>query len=111
MIKLKDLRKEHGYSQSRVAAMLGITQQAYANYEREARQADYNTLVKLSKIFGVSIDYILGNTEDPRINSLDTELQGVAFALYGETKDLSDEQKQDILDYVKFKKQQWGASE
>lgn len=111
MIKLKDLRKETGYSQKQVADMLGITQQAYANYEREARQADYTTLGKLSKIFGVSIDYILGNAEEPQGSILDKELQGISFALYGETKDLSDEQKQDILEYVKFKKSQWGASE
>lgn len=111
MIKLKDLRKESGYSQAEVASMLGITQQAYANYEREARQADYGTLGKLSRIFDVSIDYILGNTEDPKADSADIELQGISFALYGETKDLTDEQKQDILDYVKFKKSQWGASE
>ena len=111
MLKLKDLRKKQGYSQTQIAAMLGITQQAYANYERGARQADYGTLSKLSKHFGVSIDYILGNTEEPQTAILDQELQGVSFALYGETKDLTDEQKQDILDYVKFKKQQWGASE
>lgn len=110
MIRMKDLRKEQGYSQIQVATMLGITQQAYANYERGARQADYETLSKLSNFFGVSIDYILGNTDDPNAPTLDQQLEGVSFALYGETKDLTEEQKQDILDYIKFKKQQWKTS-
>ncbi len=61
MIKLKELRTLKGLSQADIALKLEITQQAYANYEREARQADYNTLKKLSAIFGVSIDYILDN--------------------------------------------------
>ncbi len=37
---------------------------------------------------------------------LNAQLQGIDFALWGEVKELSDAQKQDILDYIKFKKQQ-----
>ena len=59
MNRLKELRNSHKLSQAEVAKKLGITQQAYANYERGVRQADYNTLKKLSDIFSVSIDYIL----------------------------------------------------
>ncbi len=176
MIRLKELRTEAGYSQVEVASKLGITQQAYANYERGARQADYESLKKLSEIFGVSVDYILDKESDsaeeikeaqkrtkelyeeadPNINDLEKalgvnyasfrtwyngigdclnnkissiadffgvstdylfgrtdersnvndELKGVAFALYKETKDLTDGEKQDILDYIRFKKQQ-----
>lgn len=103
MVQLKGLRNKIGLSQAAVAEKLGITQQAYANYERGARQPDLEMLVKLSALFNVSVDYIVGKTDiiDP-----DKELQGIDFALYGETKDLTDEEKQDILSYIRFKKAQ-----
>lgn len=106
MIKLKKLRTEKKLSQKDIAEYLGITQQAYANYERQARQADYDTLKKLSNFFDVSVDYLLGQTDAPQTLSLDEQMEGIEFALYGEMKDLTDEQKQEILDYVRFKKQQ-----
>ena len=64
----KSLRKTNNLSQAEVAKKLGITQQAYANYERGVRQADYETLSKLSAIFDVSIDYLLGRTDNPNAN-------------------------------------------
>lgn len=105
MVRLKELRNKIGLSQSAVAEKLGITQQAYANYEREARQPDLDMLLKLSDLFGVSVDYILGKED---VSPLDKELQGIDFALYGETKDLTDAEKQDILSYIRFKKSQRG---
>ena len=38
--------------------------------------------------------------------TLDEQLEGVEFALWGEVQDLSDDEKQDILDFIKFKKSQ-----
>ncbi len=58
-MNIKKLRLEKGLSQKDVAKYLGVTQQAYANYERGARQADYSTLEKLAVFFNVSIDYLL----------------------------------------------------
>ena len=60
MTDWKSLRKNLNLSQADVARQLGITQQAYANYERGVREADYNTLNKLAAIFNVSTDYLLG---------------------------------------------------
>ncbi len=63
-MNIKKLRLEKGLSQEYVAKYLGVTQQAYANYERGARQADYSTLEKLSTFFDVSIDYLLDDSLD-----------------------------------------------
>lgn len=105
MMRLKELRNEIGLSQAAVAEQLGITQQAYANYEREVRQPDLEMLLKLSSFFNVSVDFLLGKNDGAGI---DEELQGVDFALYGETKDLTEDEKQDILSYIRFKKSQRG---
>lgn len=104
MNRLRELRTSKGMSQLEVATELGITQQAYANYERGARQADYNTLKKLSDIFDVSIDFILCKTDIS--TPLTEQLSDQEFALWGELHDLDDDEKQDILDYIKFKKSQ-----
>lgn len=62
MKNLKELRAAKGYTQVEVAEMLGVTQQAYANYERGVREADYASLLQLAEIFNVSVDYLLGRT-------------------------------------------------
>lgn len=66
MIKLKELRTQKGCNQTDVAKVLGITQQAYANYETEKRQPDHETLTKLADFFNVSVDYLLGRTDVPQ---------------------------------------------
>ena len=104
MLNLKSARLAKGLNQQDVANYLGISQPAYANYERGARQADYETLKKLSDYFGVSVDYLLGKEE--KTPTIDEQMNDIEFALYGEVKDLTDEQKQEILDFVKFKKLQ-----
>ena len=74
MNNLKHIRELANYTQSYVADCLGITQQAYANYERGVRQPDNTMLKKLADLFGVSVDYILGRTEDPNYIDPDDEL-------------------------------------
>lgn len=59
MLRLKELRDKKAVSQDEVAKFLGITQQAYANYERGARKPDPDTIVKLAEYFNVTTDYLL----------------------------------------------------
>lgn len=49
--------------QKDVAALLGIDRTTYAKYESGASEPNYETLLKLAEIFGVSTDYILGRDE------------------------------------------------
>lgn len=59
MENLKYLRKEAGLSQQQMADTLGISQQAYANYENNKREPDRQTIIKLANYFDVSTDFIL----------------------------------------------------
>ena len=63
-MNLKKLRLEKGLNQEDVAKYLGVTQQAYANYERGARQPDYAMLQKIADFFNVSIDYLIDDSID-----------------------------------------------
>lgn len=58
---LKNLRKRKYLTQGEVAKQLNITSSAYSNYEQGTRVPDILTLKKLSIIFGVSLDVLLGD--------------------------------------------------
>ena len=77
MNNLTLLRKEKGLTQKDVADHLGISRQAYANYEAQNREPDINTLKSLSEFFGVTIDYILGN------ESSRSKTKGIKIPVYG----------------------------
>ncbi len=102
--RLSKCRQDKNMSQTAVAEKLSITRQAYNHYETGQRQPTQETLSQLADLFGVSVDYLLGRTDEPIPQSLDEQLDGIEFALLGEVKDLTDEEKQDILDFVKFTK-------
>lgn len=105
MLRLKELRIKHGLSQIELAKKFNVAQNTVSNWENGSRQADYETLNNLANLFNVSVDYILGRTDNPQQN-IDQQLEGIEFALYGEIKELTEEEKQDILNFVKFTKSQ-----
>ncbi len=58
--RLRELRLERGWKQGQVAGRLGVTASVVSAYENGLRQPSYEVLVKLSQIYGVSSDYLLG---------------------------------------------------
>ncbi|MBO9598362.1 MAG: helix-turn-helix transcriptional regulator [Cohnella sp.] len=60
--RLRALRHQKNISQGEVARYIGITRSAYSHYEINNRQPVYETLIKLSAYFDVSLDYIIGGT-------------------------------------------------
>ena len=62
--RLKQLRKERKISQLQLAFDLNMNQNTISRYENLERQADYDTLIRFADYFGVSIDYLLGRTEN-----------------------------------------------
>ena len=64
MIKnLRQLREENRISQQRLAEMLNTSQQSIFKYEKTTSEPDIATLIKLADIFGVSVDYLIGNSD------------------------------------------------
>ena len=52
-----------GISQQKLADMLSVSQQAVFKYEKTGNEPDISTLIRLSEIFDVSVDYLIGNTD------------------------------------------------
>ena len=64
MLKLlKTLRAQSGMTQQEVAHRLGITRQAYSNYEAGLREPDYGTLCALADLFDCTADRLMGRPE------------------------------------------------
>ncbi len=67
MFRLKELREKRGMSQVRLAIELDLNQNTISRYESGAREADYRTLIAIADYFDVSLDYLLGRTDNPMI--------------------------------------------
>lgn len=67
MIRLKELRMRRGISQIRLAMELSMSQNSISRYENGEREADYDTLIAFADYFGVSVDYLLGRTDNPKM--------------------------------------------
>lgn len=61
--KLKNLRIQKKLTQKQVADRIGLAISAISSYEAGTRYPSYEVLVKLSRIYHVSTDYLLGMTE------------------------------------------------
>lgn len=57
--RLKQLRSERKLTQGQVAMMVGVTRSTLSTYENQTRCPSYDILVSLSRVYGVSTDYLL----------------------------------------------------
>lgn len=65
--RLRLLRKKGGMSQKQVAERFGITTVGYQNYEGGRRTPSFNMLAALADFFNVSLDYLFGRTDNPKV--------------------------------------------
>lgn len=61
---VKELRKEKKLTQKQLAVALGISATCYAGYEQGYREPNIEMIKKMSDFFGVSVDYLLGRSDD-----------------------------------------------
>jgi len=99
--------------QKDVAKKIGITESGYGYYEQGKRTPDSIMLNKIASLYKVSTDYLLGNTNvrDSESFTIDEELQELlcdpdTLVAFKDFKNLSDADKQEIINFIKFKKQQ-----
>ena len=62
-MRLKELRKEKGISQVKLAMNLCVYQNTISRYENGEREAGYDMLIKIADYFNVSVDYLLERTD------------------------------------------------
>ena len=62
--RIRDLREDQDLNQTQVASMLGMSQTGYSKYETGENDIPTAVLIKLSRFYNTSIDYLLGETAE-----------------------------------------------
>lgn len=62
--RLKNLRIERGYNMKETARLLGIPYTTYVGYEKNEREPNSEILIQLADFFGVTVDYLVGRSDD-----------------------------------------------
>ena len=74
--KIQKLRKEAGLSQEELSYRLGVSRQAISKWERDNGYPETEKIVRMSKMFNVSLDYLL-NEEDTKKPETSPEEEGI----------------------------------
>ena len=63
-VRWKQLRLDKQLRQEQVARLVGVSKGAISAYETDIRQPSYDVLIRLANLYRVSVDYLLGRTDD-----------------------------------------------
>ena len=103
--RLKELRKQAHLTQVEIAGKLGIGQSSYADWERGKKKPTQENLVKIAHILNVSIDYLVGNSDE---NLKEDELDNVELLFRMNSKGLTDEEKaifkKELIEFMEERK-------
>ena len=101
--RLKELRKQAHLTQVELAKRLGIGQSSYADWERGKKKPTQDNLVKIAQVLNVSVDYLVGNSEE---NSDDLDNIELLFRM--NSKGLTDEEKgifkKELIEFMEERK-------
>ena len=108
--RLKKLRKDSGFTQVDVAEKLGISQPAYASWERGVKKPTQDNLVKIAQVLNVSVDYLVGNLQETS-----DELDNIELLFRMNSKGLTDEEKEifkkELIEFMRKRKKAFGTRE
>ena len=64
--RIRDLREDKDMTQTEIAKMLGMSQTGYSKYETGENDIPTAILIQLARFYQTSIDYLLGETNNPK---------------------------------------------
>lgn len=91
-MRLKELRIKKGLSLLELSLLVGVSDQTISNWERGKNEPNIENIIKLANIFNVSIDYLLGRTDNE--SNLDSIFMNAEYMD-------ADELRKIVLDYLK----------
>lgn len=103
-VNMRALRKKANYRQEDVSRLLNIQRQTYSNYENASRTPPLEIIIALAELYNVSVDYLvcgINHVSDRNAAFLTPEEK----QLLNDFADLSEQKRQEVLDFVRFKKQ------
>ena len=66
--RIRDLREDHDLTQKQMGELLTCSQRVYSNYERGDIDIPTSVLIRLADFYDVSVDYLLGRTDQRKTN-------------------------------------------
>ena len=66
--RIRNLREDNDMTQTQMGQILSCSQRVYSNYERGDIDIPTTTLSKIADFHNVSVDYLLGRTDNPKMN-------------------------------------------
>lgn len=104
--RIRELRRAMGLTMKQLGEELGVAESTISHYETGRRQLDNETLLKLGEFFGVTVGYLLGVEESLKaptgIGEREMSDAELKFALWGDCKDVSDDDLADVRRYAAF---------
>lgn len=101
--RLKELRKQAHLTQVELASKLGIVQSSYADWERGKKKPTQDNLVKIAQVLNVSVDYLVGNSEENA-----DELDNIELLFRMNSKGLTKEEKavfkKELIEFMEERK-------
>lgn len=101
--RLKELRKQAHLTQVELAGKLGIVQSSYADWERGKKKPTQENLVKIAQVLNVSVDYLVGNSEEKS-----DELDNIELLFRMNSKGLTKEEKEifrkELIEFMEERK-------
>ena len=64
--RIRELREDHDLTQKKLGEAINLPQRTYAYYESGQRMVPPEVLCALADFYGVSVDYLLGRTDNPK---------------------------------------------
>ena len=106
-IIIKELRRETGCTQDRLAEVLGVTQDSISLWENDKRIPDASYIVTMAKFFDVSTDYLLGLSGDYKRVAVGEDyaqefVKQEEIQLIRDYRNLSEEKKGLLVEYIKI---------
>ena len=105
------LLKEKGVTPYQVSKATGVAQSSLSDWTNGRSKPKYEKMLAISDYFGVSVDYLLGNEPKEKTPAeADVTFDDFTYAMYGEAKELTDEDKNMLLEMARMlkKRQQEG---
>lgn len=99
--RLKECRKNKKLTQEQLSNLIGINRSTYAKYETGENEPDAATLDKFANFFKVSVDYLLGRTDNPTLVEEDREDNDKNATLTFNGERLTEDEQEHLMNELK----------
>jgi len=94
--RLRAARELKGLSQTDLAKKTDLQPSAISHFENDRRSPSFNNLKRLADALGVTVDYLLGRSEEPKTINLDMEL------LFRDFKQMTEDDRKTLSEMAKL---------